>query len=250
MQNPKRQLSAYEKNHLLTFGFDLKPVDQYEQMPVEYITAKCIFASLIFDLDRHVLIPRVETEELLELASNFVQKFTAKHQRAAKILELGTGSGCLGISLADFLSKLEIDYQLTLTDISPLALKAAIRNWAKLMPNQEVNFIESDLLDSVFPQKFDLILANLPYIPHSRMSQLDKSVKNYEPHLALDGGKDGLELISRLLSQAPAFLSNEGVIFLEIDETQNLKQFSENYRIKLIQDQFKKNRFACLKPIL
>ena len=110
----------------------------------------------------------------------------------------------------------------------------------------------SDLLSDISAQKFDLILANLPYIPSSRIAKLDPSVRDYEPHLALDGGEDGLKFIRKLSDQAPYYLNLNGTLLLEVDDTHDEKvaeDFSGNWDIEIRSDQNHKIRYWICKSI-
>jgi release factor glutamine methyltransferase len=168
-----------------------------------------------------------------------------------KIIEVGTGSGVIGLSLIKFMEQQQIKYQLTLTDISEDALEITQENFQTLFPNQpefgQVKFLQTDLLLDIEQHQLDYLIANLPYVPTARLTQLDKSVKDYEPLLALAGGQAGLQLIERLLVQARRLLNPTSKVFLEIDDThtkQLLERVVEGYEFELVRDQFGKNRFA------
>ena len=177
------------------------------QEPIPYIIGHAPF----FDFDLHVapgvLIPRPETEQLVELAVDWARQ-RAKTEMTA--VDVGTGSGCIAIALAHFLS----DVHVTAVDISPEALAIAQQNAQRLVANR-VRFQQSDLLQAI-DAPLDLIVANLPYVTSGEWQSLADGVKLYEPALALDGGEDGLELIRRLLQQAATRLCPNGAIFLEI----------------------------------
>lgn len=256
MQKAKRQLTIYEKNHLLKNGFDLVAIDEFGEMPVEYISGKAEFYGHIFEVNQQVLIPRVETEELVDLALTWVKKhFELGSKKTIKIADLGTGSGCIGISLALALAKLGFSFDFVLVDISPNALAVAKKNWQRLHPSsfgenseqenpqQKLSFVQSNLLERV-EQKFDLILANLPYIPTQDVKDLDESVKAFEPRLALDGGGDGKDLINLLLAQAKSKLAANGAVFLEIYSSMDFEDWEKDYQIKYYFDQFERKRFA------
>lgn len=176
--------------------------------PVPYIVGHAPF----FDFDLHVspgvLIPRPETEQLVELAVDWVNG----HGGAANLLavDVGTGSGCIAIALARFLPNLAV----TAVDISPEALAIAQLNGAQLAPGR-IQFRQSNLLQAV-AGPIDLLTANLPYVTSGEWQALADGVKLYEPALALDGGVDGLDLIRQLLQQATPRLRRGGAIFLEI----------------------------------
>lgn len=179
--------------------------------PIPYIIGHVPF----FDFDLHVspgvLIPRPETEQLVELAVAWVRERGAETaETTLRAVDVGTGSGCIAIALARFLPQLQI----TAVDISPKALAIAQQNGARLAPDR-IQFQQSDLLQAV-NTAVDLIVANLPYVTSGEWQALADGVKLYEPALALDGGKDGLDLIRRLLQQASTRLRPNGAIFLEI----------------------------------
>ncbi|MCA9898154.1 MAG: peptide chain release factor N(5)-glutamine methyltransferase [Anaerolineales bacterium] len=173
--------------------------------PIPYIIGHAPF----FDFDIHVapgvLIPRPETEQLVELAVAWARKHDAQ-----TAVDVGTGSGCIAITLAHFLPSLQV----TAVDISPQALAIAQQNGARLAPGR-VHFQQSNLL-SALETPVDLIVANLPYVTSGEWQGLADGVKLHEPALALDGGADGLDLIRQLLQQATTRLRPGGAIFLEI----------------------------------
>jgi release factor glutamine methyltransferase len=178
--------------------------------PLAYLTGQREFYGLAFDVDRRVLVPRPETEKLVDLA------LAAQPRR---VLEVGTGSGCIAVALAVHLPQAA----LTATDISPEALVVARHNAQRHGVADRIQFVQSDLLGCMEfgtpdRQLFDLIVANLPYIDSSELRELP--VADFEPRLALDGGPGGLALIARLLSQAPAALASGGRLLLEIGATQ------------------------------
>jgi release factor glutamine methyltransferase len=249
-----RKLTTYEKNHLRKFGFDLEEIDQHGEKPVEYITGKTIFLAQEFIVDQRVLIPRIETEQLVELIKQDLLNKQLPTQEILSIIEIGTGSGVIGLSLAKFLQEQQQPAKLILTDIDPAALAVAKKNFSQLFPHPqeliELELIESDLLVNLPNFKADLIVANLPYIPTERLSELDESVRNFEPKSALDGGKNGWQYIGELLNQVPNYLKSNGKIYLEIDDThtqQQLTNLVEGYQVKVLSDQFDKNRFATLE---
>ena len=258
-----RDLSSYEKNHLLRAGISPTEIDRYGEMPVEYITGKVEFLGKEFSVSPAVLIPRVETEELVELiwqdlsnrADQVNQADLAKqsHQlEPLQLIEIGTGSGVIGLSLASLLEQQQLAFQLTLTDLSHSALEVAKLNFQNLFDNQlnhgQLSFKQTDLLAEIDRvNNFDYIIANLPYVPTTRLNQLDSSVKDFEPLKALDGGETGLRLITQLLHLAKHYLKKTGKIYLEVDDTHTqsvLEQISPDFEIKVKLDQFGKNRFA------
>jgi release factor glutamine methyltransferase len=248
----KRQLSVYEKNHLLSHGIHPENIDEYGEMPVEYITSTVRFLGREYAVSPAVLIPRIETEELVELVKKELVHRFDKRMDIVRMLDLGTGSGVIGLSLLDFAEHNSISLDMTLADISSAALVVAEKNYKHLFPTTllrgSVQFVKSDLLPAVSKsKKFDCIVANLPYIPSSRIPSLTSSVKDFEPLLALDGGETGFDLIERLVKDARFYLTPGGKLFLEIDDSHTLQLFREkapHYGWELQMDQFEKPRFA------
>lgn len=170
--------------------------------PVAYIIGFKEFWSIRMKVTPDVLIPRPETEALVE---RVLQILKNKH---ATILDLGTGSGCIAAALATELPMA----QFVVTDISKKVLEVAKKN-LKFALNR-VAFIQSDLFESV-TGKFDLIVSNPPYIPSQELEELEPEVNLFEPRSALDGGRDGLDFIRRIRHDAPNFLKPEGLLILE-----------------------------------
>ncbi len=160
--------------------------------PVAYLLGHREFYGLNFFVDRRVLIPRPETEHLVEKVLDYCRKNTD----VLKILDLGTGSGCIALSLAKLLPSTHV----TATDISEDALNVARINAQRLDLKNRVSLLQSDLLESV-SGPFDVIVANLPYIGEKRFSFVSKSAYDYEPHVALFGGNEGLSLYRRFFEE-------------------------------------------------
>jgi release factor glutamine methyltransferase len=186
--------------------------------PLPYVIGHWEFFSMDFHLTPDVLIPRPETELLVERAIHWLRL----HPRRRKALDVGTGSGCIGISLANHIP----DLHLLLTDISSEALAIARINAEKYGLLERLEFLQADLMDGV-SRPFDLICANLPYIPTQVLMKLP--VAEREPLLALDGGFSGTELINRLLAQARSQLISGGLILMEIESSQgdNIKALAQ-----------------------
>jgi release factor glutamine methyltransferase len=182
-----------------------------EGMPVAYLVGFREFYSLEFKVTPDVLIPRPETETLVLEALNAIKPLTNP-----RILDLGTGSGCIAISLA----KQRKTAQLTAVDQSTAALAIASENAQKHGVAEQINFLEGDLFEPVGPPSFDLIVSNPPYITTSDIATLDADVRDHEPQKALDGGADGLDFYRRIAAQAAAYLTPGGFLFLEIGSTQ------------------------------
>lgn len=238
---------ADEKTHLHRFGLGQIKIDDYGQMPVEYITGKVEFRHLVFEINSEVLIPRVESEELVNLALDHLFQLT---QQKIIMADVGCGSGAIGLSV--FLEYPQDNLSLYLSDLSAPALAVAQTNVDRLAPTAPIQLIKSDVLRAYPPQlKFDLITANLPYIPTARLKALDKAVIDYEPILALDGGADGLQVIKKLITQAHGRLTQSGLIILEVDHTHDEEFLRQNLNLEQLQlkiklDQFQRTRFAMM----
>jgi release factor glutamine methyltransferase len=247
-------LSPYQQTQLARYGNQAQAsAAQLQDMPIEYATGRAEFAGLALHVSPAVLIPRVETEELLGLALEVITEKLHAYQtpHLLQIAEVGTGSGAISIALAKHLHLAQSRVTITAGDISPEALEVARKNQAAFVsPNEPpVQLLISDLLKEFEPHAYDLIIANLPYIPSARIPQLDQSVRAYEPHLALDGGPRGLSLIYRLLDQAITYLKPGGVVLLEVDETHSIVDFrdvAQYFEVTVIQDTLGKNRFVRL----
>lgn len=244
----KRVLTPYEKNFLTRHGFNFASTPITSDIPVEYLTNIAEFKGHIFYVDQNTLIPRIETEQLVDLAlENILKNF--KNKSKVIIADLCTGSGCIGTSLALELIKNNINFQIYLSDISAQAIEIAKKNYNNLLPNNSKNaiFLVSNLLDE-YPKNinFDLVISNPPYIPSQNISKLQISVKNYEPIIALDGGLEGTEIINKIISLLPNHQTHVNAI-LEIDDTHDLNKIkSEGFNPSLIKDQFGVNRFLSL----
>lgn len=219
----KRVLSPYEQNQLRKWVPEIDPKSIGEK-PVEYVTGHIEFLGQDFLVTKDTLIPRIESEQIVTDSLQFIDDQEIAHPTIA---DIGTGSGCIGISLALKLAKRQIPYTIFLSDISPKALKVADLNAQRLLHSPEnIFFQESNLLEAFPSIRFDLILANLPYIPSKNISKLDPSVKDFEPKIALDGGPKGNLFINALLDKLPVFLDKKGMAIFEIDDTHTLESFT------------------------
>ncbi|HEX9804778.1 MAG TPA: peptide chain release factor N(5)-glutamine methyltransferase [Candidatus Dojkabacteria bacterium] len=240
----KRTLKPYEINHLRKFGIDPFAIEEYGEMPVEYITKKAEFYGRIFEVNENVLIPRIESEKIIDLALKLLED-----KESVSFADVGCGSGILGITIAAELEKSHKQYSGILSDISKKALAIAKINATRILGgnSSKLKIIESDLFSDFEKQKFDLIAANLPYIPSLRIPELSESVKNFEPHKALDGGENGLFFIKKLLSEAFEFLKTDGRIILEVDDTHDESKISQtitkSWNVKILKDEFEKTRY-------
>ena len=238
----KRIFSPYERNQLQRWAPETDP-NSIGEAPIEYITGHVEFCGLDFLVTPDTLIPRIESEQIVIMALQYIEDQEPSHP---VIADIGTGSGCLGLSLAVTLGKRQIPYTIFLSDISPKALKVADLNAQRLLHSPEnIFFQESNLLEDFPKIKFDLILANLPYIPTPNLNNLESSVKDFEPKIALDGGSKGNLFINALLSKLPQYLSQRGKAIFEINDTHDLDSFSipKNLSFKIENDCFQKPRF-------
>ncbi len=174
--------------------------------PLQYLLGKANFYGLDFSVDRRVLIPRFDTEILVEKAINEIG------DKEVKVLDMCSGSGAIGITVA-----LNTKASVTCSDISLEALEVSKKNALDLGAN--ITFIASDLFQNV-EGKFDFILANPPYIPSKDILTLESEVKDYEPILALDGGENGMDVYARIASKYKNYLTDDGVLMLEIGVNQ------------------------------
>ena len=174
--------------------------------PVQYIIGNVDFYGNIIYVNKDVLIPRFETELLVEKTIRYI-KSTFNEQ--VSVLDIGTGSGAIAITINK-----ETGAFVTAVDISRRALKIAQKNAKNNHAN--IEFIKSNLFSALKNRKFDLIISNPPYISKLEYKNLDKSVKNFEPKLALYGGKDGLSFYREIAKLAPKYLNENGYLLLEI----------------------------------
>lgn len=204
LAHPEAVLDHQQYNHINQALNRLKHGE-----PLPYVIEHWEFFGLDFHLTPDVLIPRPETELLVECGITWLHN----HPRSRQVIDVGTGSGCIGIALAMNI----LDLHVLMTDISSPALNVARVNAEKYGLSDRLEFFQADLLDGI-SGTYDLICANLPYIPTQVLMNLPVSEK--EPFLALDGGQSGVELIARLLDQARSHLAPSGMMLLEIESSQ------------------------------
>ncbi len=233
-----RHFTPYEQTQLAKYKISPSQAKEWGEMPVEYMTGHVDFNGLDLLVNPDVLIPRIETEELALRATKLTDQIITVHKQLPsspsilRILDLGTGCGAIAIYLAHQISEKQLgptQCQIIASDISPSALAVARENARRCLTassSVKIEFVLSDLWQNIDQNdKFDLVVANLPYIPSPRIPVLDASVKSFEPWLALDGGPDGLKLIGAMLTEAPSHLAPHGVILLEVDYTHDLSAF-------------------------
>jgi protein-(glutamine-N5) methyltransferase, release factor-specific len=180
-----------------------------EKKPIQYVIGNVNFYGSRFIVNKNVLIPRFETEELVEQVVEYSKKFNKDKLR---VLDLGCGSGAIGLTI----KKLIKDSEVTLVDISKEALEVAKQNAVNL--GLDVTFVESDWFSNLEITKYDIIVSNPPYIKNDE--QIEEIVKNNEPALALYGGQDGLDCYKKILSSIKPYLNDEYLIAFEIGESQ------------------------------
>ena len=185
--------------------------------PLQYVLGEWDFRTLTLKCDRRALIPRPETEELAERVIRFVKAGVPSAVGAGPfIVDVGTGSGCIILSLARELG----DGVYLGTDISPDAVALAQENAARCGLAEKVRFAVADGLDEFDPESVDVIVSNPPYIASAECETLDSRVKDFEPRLALDGGETGLDFYDRFVGDAMNVLKPGGAVFFEIGEGQ------------------------------
>lgn len=202
--------------------------------PVQYIIGHVDFRGLEITCDRRALIPRPETELLVEEVLQSVSNFEFRVSSFIRIADVCTGTGCIGLVLAHEL----LNAQVTAIDISPDALSLARENAQRLGLTDRFQGLENNLLEGLEENSFDAVVSNPPYILSNVWKMLDPCVRDFEPRLALDGGADGLELIRPLTEQSARVLKPGGWLFLEIGYDQGPAVFQcledagfENVRI-------------------
>jgi release factor glutamine methyltransferase len=223
LQKPRGWVLAHPE-----YEFSIADTSQLDEMlsqlarsiPLAYITGTSYFYGLQFYTNSDVLIPRPETELLVDKAIHWIKN----NMSSGLVLDVGTGSGCIAISLAVNLP----DIKCIAIDKSSRALQVAKRNAGNNHVQNQCCFVQSDLSASLFG-KFQLICANLPYIPTNKLEILP--VSRYEPKAALDGGLDGLELIQRLLADSVRIADSKVCLLLEIeaDQADAVRKLAQKY---------------------
>jgi release factor glutamine methyltransferase len=197
--------------------------------PLQYITGHQEFFGLDFEVTADVLIPRPETELLVEKALKLIS-----NEAASMICDVGTGSGCIAISLLHELPRARG----VAIDVSPAAIEVARRNASRHSVSERLEFLVSDCFAELNKEGplFDLIVSNPPYVGVGQLDNLQREVRDYEPHLALQADADGLSIIRRLLVDAGAYLKSGGHFLLEIgfDQRQAVEQLVDPGRWKLL----------------
>ena len=214
MENNIEYLKKYLKDKTLDEGIELLN----KGIPVQYIVGNVDFYGYNFKVNENVLIPRFETEELVEKTIKYINKYFNKK---VDILDLGTGSGCIAITL-----KKELDCNVDAVDISPKALEIAKLNAKN--NNVDITFYEGDMLNPI-NKIYDVIISNPPYIAYNE--EIMDIVKNNEPHTALYAEDNGLKYYKDIISNANKYLKEKSIIAFEIGEKQGklILEYAKNY---------------------
>ncbi len=232
--NLSKEVEAADNRLLIEIAEQLKT-----HTPAQYIAKTAYFRELVLKVDDRVLIPRPETEELVQL---IIEENT---DEKLDVLDVGTGSGAIALALA----KVKKNWRLTASDISRDALELARENAEK---NQvQLNLIQSDLFRNI-SGKFDIIVSNPPYISYKDKDEVDQNVFRHEPHLALFADEDGFAIYRQIAQSANSYLTEGGKLYLEIGYKQGevLKQLFEqafpNRRVRVLKDSFDKERMVVV----
>jgi len=200
-----------------------------EDMPIQYLLGYTSFYGYNFKVNKDVLIPRFETEELVDKTKEYITKY---FKDDLSICDIGTGSGAIAITL----KKLFPNSSVTAVDISKKALKVAKDNAKEL--ETDINFVEGNMLDNL-ESKYDLLISNPPYL--AKDDEIEEQVIKNEPHLALFGGGDGLKFYKEILSKAKRFLNDKSILAFEIGYNQ------KEHIFKLVDKYFPKAKKICIK---
>jgi release factor glutamine methyltransferase len=238
--NIDTQLAYYLYKYLNNLDVYKEAVDKLiKGIPVQYIVGNVDFYGLIFDINENVLIPRFETEELVEKSIKYINDF---FKNKVDIVDIGTGSGCIAISL-----KKNLECNMDAVDISNKALEVAKANAKKL--DADIDFYNGDLLNPL-TKKYDVIISNPPYIADNE--EIMEMVKNNEPHIALYADNEGLKNYEEILKNAKAYLKDKSMIIFEIGQTQGVKireialKYFPNSTVKIEKDMQGRDRFIFI----
>lgn len=205
--------------------------------PLQYIMEEQRFYGIDFYVNEHVLIPRPETEMLVDLGIDFAKKLVEAGRDQLRILDMCTGSGCIAVSVANELEALNlgVDIMVIGADVSEKALEVASENGKKVnLQKVDLQWVQSDLFEAIKGQQFDMIISNPPYITPEDINELMPEVRDYEPHLALDGGGDGLDFYREITKNCDVFLEDGGYLLYEIGHGQmeDVKQLLHSNKFK------------------
>ena len=238
--NVDTELAYYLYKYLNNLDVYKEAIDKLiKGIPVQYIVGNVDFYGLTFDINENVLIPRFETEELIEKSIKYINDF---FKNKVDIVDIGTGSGCIAISL-----KKNLVCNMDAVDISNKALEVAKANAKKL--EADINFYKGDLLKPL-NKKYDVIISNPPYI--AKNEEIMELVKNNEPNIALYADNEGLKNYEDILKNAAAYLNDKNMIIFEIGEMQGIKikEKALNYfpksTVKIEKDMQGRDRFIFI----
>lgn len=211
-----------------------------EGKPLQYITHHQEFMNLDFYVDENVLIPQPDTEVLVLQTINIIKQYESGN---IKVLDLCTGSGAIAVSIAKVFKNQAV--QVYASDISDKALEVAKKNSKK--NDVHINFINSNMFENI-DEKFDIIVSNPPYIETETIKKLSKDVQQ-EPHIALDGGFDGLEFYKIIASEYEKYLNDNGTLLLEIgyNQKQSVTELFINRNVECIKDLAQNDRVIIVK---
>lgn len=227
--NENQEVEEKEKHR-----YYLTLIEIIQGTPIQYITNHQEFYKLDFYVDENVLIPQPDTEILVEEVINIVKE----NREDLSILDVCTGSGCIGVSIAKNLE----DANVVMSDVSAKALEIAKKNYAQnITSGNKAKFVESNMFEKI-EGKFDIIVSNPPYIETRKIDKLSEGVKK-EPHIALDGGKDGLDFYKILIAEAYKYLKEDGFLCMEIGYDQKASV------IKLVEESGKYKETYCKKDL-
>lgn len=237
---------AYLFLHMNDELTDEKKISEYlevidkrsKRIPLQHIFGTCDFYGYEFNVNENVLIPRMDTEVLVEKTLEITKKIV-KENKHIRILDMCTGSGCIAISLYKELVKLGCKAEVDAVDVSEKALEVATSNANK--NNAKINFILSDLFEYVNCNIYDIIVSNPPYIRTKDIEDLDIEVKTYDPMLALDGSEDGLKFYRNITDNAKSHMKDGGYLLYEIgfDQGEDVKKImlkNDFEEIEIIKD--------------
>ena len=217
--------------------------------PLQYVTGEVAFRHIIVKVRPGVLIPRPETEVLVDAGLLAVDAAIAERGEAL-VADVCTGSGCIALSIAQERPLARV----AASDISPVAIEVALHNAESLGLSDRLSFFEGDLLGALPGElrgTLDLVIANPPYVPSADVPQLPAEVAGFEPHLALDGGPDGLDFYRRLLSDAREWLRPGGMLAVELDERRVQQAVAEGLEwyedVRLVADLAGRDRIATAR---
>jgi release factor glutamine methyltransferase len=235
-------LGVDDISHLITSQTPLTPqqmenlqkcVDEHAQgRPLEYITKKCGFYAMEFIVSESVLIPRIETELLVEIAIKEIGN------KKCKVLDLCTGSGAIAVAVAQHCPNAEI----LAVDISPQALEVCRQNIEKFNLQTQMDAVQMNVLEKIPSGFFDYILSNPPYIETETIPTLENSVKNFEPHLALDGGADGLIFYKKFYEYASSIKNTVFIIEIGYNQGNVVHEIFKIFNPRIIKDYNSHNR--------